>query len=137
MSHEVETLRARYDAIGRRDWAAVFDAVDPDFELRTPGRSLGAGTYHGRDAAAQAFEDFFEPYEEVTVEPQQFFERGERIVVFFIQRCRPTGSSAIVEINAAHLWTMREGKATSLEIFPERDKALRAADKLSERGVGA
>jgi hypothetical protein len=65
------------------------------------------------------------------VEPQQFFERGDRIVVFFLQRSRPRGSSATVEIQAGHLWTMRDGKAAGLQIFPEREKALEAADRLA------
>jgi hypothetical protein len=29
-----------------------------------------------------------------------------------------------VEIRAGHVWTMRDGKAARLEIFPEREKAL-------------
>jgi ketosteroid isomerase-like protein len=104
--------------------------VHPDFELRPPDWGPEAGTVRGPDAARGAFADFFEPYDEVVVEPQQFFERGDRIVVFFLQRSRPRGSSAMVEIQAGHLWTMRDGKAAGLQIFPAREKALEAADKL-------
>jgi hypothetical protein len=32
-----------------------------------------------------------------------------------------------VKVRAAHLWTMRGGKAASCEVFPEREKALAAA----------
>ena len=99
----------------------------PDFELRPPAQGLDAPVYRGRDAAVQAFMEFFSPYEEVHVEPQEFFDRGDRIVVFFLQRCRPRGSSAMVEVRAAHLWTMRDGRAARLEIFPQRDRALAAA----------
>jgi hypothetical protein len=45
----------------------------------------------------------------------------------FLMRSRPKGSSAVVEIRAGRLWTMRQGKAARLEIFPERAKALKAA----------
>jgi hypothetical protein len=48
-------------------------------------------------------------------------------VVFFLQRSRPKGSSAMVEVRAGHLWTMRDGMAVSCEIFPQREKALEAA----------
>jgi ketosteroid isomerase-like protein len=44
------------------------------------------------------------------------------------------GGSAVVEIRAGHLWTMRDGKAARLEIFPEREKALEAAG-VSEQGA--
>jgi uncharacterized protein len=123
---DIEQLRAEYEAISRRDWAAVFSDVHPDFELEVPDRPV-AGTSRGREEAGRAFEDFFEPFEEVSAEPEEFFVNGDRIVVFFRLRSRPRGSSAVVEIRAAHLWTMRDGKAARLEIFPQREKALAAA----------
>jgi len=128
-----EALRPAYEAISRGDWDAVFRDVDPDFELKTPDRGLGVATVRGREQASRAFEDFFEPYEEVIAEPQEFFDRGDRIVVFFLLRSRPRGSRATVEIRAAHLWTMRDGRAARLEIFPEREKALEAAGLSEQR----
>jgi ketosteroid isomerase-like protein len=76
---DIETLRAAYEAMNRRDF---FRVVHPAFELKTPDRGPEAGTTHrGPDEARRAFEGFFEPYEEVVIEPQEFFERGDRIVV--------------------------------------------------------
>ena len=124
---DIETLRAEYEAISRRDRDAVFRNAHPDFELKPPDRSAVPETCRGRQEARQAFEDFFAPFEEVVVEPQEFFERGDRIVVFFLQRCRPKGSSAAMEIRAGHLWTMRDGKPARCEIFPDREQALEAA----------
>jgi hypothetical protein len=51
-----------------------------------------------------------------------------------LQRARPLGSSAYVERRAAHLWTMRGGKAMGLEIFPRREKALEAAGLADQDG---
>jgi ketosteroid isomerase-like protein len=124
----IELLRSRYEAIGRRDWNGVFRGVHPDFELKTPDRGLGAGTYCGAEEAGRAFQDFFAPFDEVSVEPQEFFKRGDQIVVIFLQRARPRGSTAIVEVRAGHLWTLRDDKPVRLEIFPEREKALEAAN---------
>jgi len=121
------TLRAEYESLSHGDWDSLLRDAQPDFELRPPAQGLDASVYRGRDAAVQAFMEFFGPYEEVHVDPQEFFDRGDRIVVFFLQRCRPRGSSAMVEVRAAHLWTMRDGRAARLEIFPDRDRALAAA----------
>jgi ketosteroid isomerase-like protein len=122
---DVETLRAEYEAFGRKDF---FRSVHPDFELKTPAQGPEVRTTHrSPDEARRSFEDFFEPYEDVVIEPQEFFERGDQIVVFFLMRSRPRGSSAVVEIRAGHVWTMRDGKAARLEIFPQREKALEAA----------
>jgi ketosteroid isomerase-like protein len=127
---DVQELQARYEAGGRGDWAAFFADVHEDFELVTPERGpLGSTTVPGREAAREAFRDFFAPYEEVSIEPQQIFEHGDRTVVYFVMRCRPSGSSAAVEIQAGHLWTMRDGIPARLQIFPEREQALRAATR--------
>jgi ketosteroid isomerase-like protein len=67
------------------------------------------------------------PFEALSVEPEAFFEGDGQIVVFFLQRAIPLGSTGYVERRAAHLWTMRDGKAMALEIFPRREKALEAA----------
>jgi ketosteroid isomerase-like protein len=125
---DIDTLLAEYEAMGRQDWPAMFRGAHPDFEFKPPDRGLGAGSAHGRDNAREAVQTFFSPFEEVVIEPQEFHERGDRIAVFFLLRTRPRGSSAMVEIRAGHVWTMREGKPTRLEVFPEREKALAAAE---------
>jgi ketosteroid isomerase-like protein len=128
MSREdFEALRAEYAAMSRKDWNAVLSTADCDFELKAPAGGLNAGMVRGVERARRAFEDFFSPFEAVSVEPEAFFEGNGRIVVFFLQRARPVGSTALVERRAAHLWTLRDGKATRLEIFPQREKALEAA----------
>jgi ketosteroid isomerase-like protein len=127
MGPAIEALRGSYEAMSRGDWSGIFRDVQPNFELRTPDENPQARTYHGRAEAERAFADFFEPYEEVVAEPQEAFENGDQIVVFFVLRSRPRGGSAMVEIRAAHLWTMRDGKPASLEIFPKREHALAAA----------
>ena len=124
---DLETIRAAYQGMHRGDFLRT---VQPDFELKTPaGGPEGGTTFRGPDEAREAFESFYAPYEDVVIEPQEFFERGDQMVVFFLMRSRPRGSSAVVEVRAGHLWTMREGKAARLEIFPERAKALDAAGR--------
>jgi ketosteroid isomerase-like protein len=124
---DVVTLRAEYEAISRRDWDAVFREAHPDFELTTPDRSAVPEIRRGREESRRAFEDFFEPFEEVLAEPQEFSNAATESWCSFLPRSRPKGSSAVVEIQAGHLWTMRDRKAARCEIFPEREKALEAA----------
>src|SRR2546426_9181074 len=109
MSEEnVEIVRAIFEAFNRGDWDAVFRDLHPDFELTTPARGLDAGTFRGREEGQGYWEDFFTPYEAVTVEPEEFFERGDQLVVFVTGRLRPKGSSAEVEVQTGHLWTFRD-----------------------------
>ena len=125
----IDTLYAEYDAWNRMDWDEMFSGAHEDFEFRPPARGLGPGTARGRENAREAVMQFFSPFEEVQIEPQEIHERGDRIAVFFVMRTRPHGSTAMVEIRAGHLWVMRDGRAESLEIFPEREDALRAAER--------
>ena len=125
---DIEMLRSEYQAMSRKDWADLFRAAHPRFELKTPDRNLAlSGVFSGAERGRRVFEDFFEPFDAVTVEPEAFFEGDGQIVVFFLQRSKPKGSNAFVEARAAHIWTIRDGKATRLEIFPQREKALEAA----------
>ena len=128
---DIETLRAGYEAFSQGDWDTPTRFADPEFELKTADRALNPGTYRGPEAARRFFEDLFEPFEDVTIEPEQFFQRGDQIVVYIRVRLRPAGSDAVVENRIGHLWTMREGRATRLEVFPRREEALQAA-RLSE-----
>jgi ketosteroid isomerase-like protein len=129
---DVETLRSIYEAAGRGDWDAVAHHARPDFEWITPDRDPIAGTYRGPEAVRQFIEDRWEAFEEVAVEPEAFFERGDRIVVFVRSRLRPRGSTAVVQNRIGQLWTMRNGKAARCETFPQREKALEAVG-LSEQ----
>jgi ketosteroid isomerase-like protein len=120
--------------MSRQDWNAVFSGAHRDFELTTPGGGLDTETIRGVENARRALQDFFTPFDALIVEPEAFFESDGQIVVFFVQRARPSGSTAYVERRAAHLWTIRDGKAIGLEIFPRREKALEAAG-LSDQDV--
>jgi ketosteroid isomerase-like protein len=128
MSQEnVEVVRQVFEAFNRGDWDAVFRDLHPDFELTTPTRGLDAGTFRGREEGQGYWEDWFEPYEAVTVEPVKFYENGDQVVVFVKARLRPRGSSAEMEVLTGHLWTFRDGTAVSLRLFPEHEQALEAA----------
>jgi ketosteroid isomerase-like protein len=96
-----------------------------------------AGTYLGGAEATRFMEDFWAPFEEVSIEPQEFRQSGDRIVVRLRVRSRHRGSRAFVEIQVAALWTMRDGKPIRCEMFPEPEKALEAAGLAEEATSGS
>jgi ketosteroid isomerase-like protein len=118
-----ETLRLVYEAYNRGDWASALRAMHREIEWKT----TRTGTHRGHDEVRRFMEDMREPFEEVVVEPDEWFDHGERIVVFLRIRARPRGSDAIAENRVGHLWTMRDGKAIRCETFPRREEALEAA----------
>ena len=121
---DIETLRLAYEAASRGDWEAVLEPTDPDVVLTT----IRAGTHRGHEEVRRFFEDLTAPFEETVFEPEEFFERGDRIVVFVRFKARPSGAGGTIENRVGHLWTMRKGKLVRCETFPRREDALEAVE---------
>ena len=120
---DIETLRAAFEAASRGDWDVLVRVAHPDFELKTQL----VGTHRGHEEVRRFFEDRWEAFEEVVVEPEEFLQVGDRIVTRVLIRARPRrGTSAILEIRHGEVWTMRDGKAARLETFPKFEEALEA-----------
>ena len=128
MSEEnVEIVRSFYEAFNRRDWDVAFRDQHPDVELTTPPGGPRSGTYRGRLECQRYLQEWLTPFEASTVEPEELFERGDQVAVVLKVQARPKGSSAEIEIRIGQLWAFRDGKALSVRIFPELEKALEAA----------
>jgi ketosteroid isomerase-like protein len=126
MSQEnVEIVRSVYEALNRGDWEAVFRNAHPDVEFTTE-RDPTAGTYRGQEAAKRHFQDLLGPFDVWTIEPEEFFEAGDHVVVFVKTRSRPTGASVDMEVRNGALWTIRGGTIRSLKTFAVREEALEA-----------
>jgi ketosteroid isomerase-like protein len=127
MSQEnVEVLRRGYEAWNRGDRNLAFESLEPEFELQLPEGGMNVGSFQGREGVTKLFEDYLEVFDSFRMEPEEFFEADDRIVVFVRTPARGKGSGVEVEFRPAHVWTMRAGKAVRLEVFPERKKALEA-----------
>jgi ketosteroid isomerase-like protein len=70
-----------------------------------------------------------EVFDEFTIEAEEFHEHGDHVAVPIRQRARGGLSGVEVEIRIGHLWTVRDGKAIRLEVFPARDDARTAAER--------
>jgi ketosteroid isomerase-like protein len=128
MSEEnIEMVRSFYEAFNRGDWDAMFRDAHPDFELTTPPQLPNAGTYRGREECQRFLQDGLAAFEASIVEPEEFFESGDRVVAVYTNRVRPKGSSAEIENRNAQLWTIRDGKVKSVRFFPNPRDALEAA----------
>jgi ketosteroid isomerase-like protein len=126
MSQEnVEIVRSVYEAANRGDWEGVFRDLDPGFELTTPA-GLDAGVYRGRDECQGFWEEMLTAFEGYSLQPEEFLETGDQVVVVVKSRLRPKGSSGDIERRTASVWTLREGKAVSAGIFRNPKEALEA-----------
>ena len=130
----IEIVNAEYEAMSRQDWPAVFRDAHDDFEFEPPSTGLGSGPTRGREPARKDIREFFAPYEEIVLDPQEFREAGDLIAVDLVVRTRPHGSSKMIEIRVGQLWTLREGRLARLQVFPQRESAFEAVEALEAAG---
>ena len=129
---EIDLILAEYEAMSRGDWDNVFSRAHPDFEFQPPARGIGGGVIQGCERARRDVQEFFSPHEEVTFEPQEFHEHGDRIAVVLRMCTRPRGSNAKIETRLGNVWEVRDGKLVRLEIHPQPEAAIRAAERALE-----
>jgi ketosteroid isomerase-like protein len=138
----VETLRGVYEAFNRRDIDGLLEGFDPDVVVDETEdlayaalllRVLGprfvvlSGGYRGREEVRRLFETVWEISEWFLVEPEEFVEVDEQIIVVLRLHARAKDSGAEGEARTAHLWTIRNGKGARLQVFPGKAEALEAA----------
>jgi ketosteroid isomerase-like protein len=126
MSQEnVEIVQAFIDAWNRGDWDATSKDFAPDFELdftRAVGPNVGI---YGIDQYRRLVEDFVDSWEAVWIEPHDFIEAGEHVVVPWTMHAR--GREGIdVQTRANFVWTIRDAAIVRVSYYEERQEALEA-----------
>jgi ketosteroid isomerase-like protein len=68
-----------------------------------------------------------EMWSECLFEVEDLVEAGDKVVLLYHQVCKAMESGIEVEERAGWVYTLRAGKITRVEMFQDRDTALRAA----------
>jgi ketosteroid isomerase-like protein len=102
--------------------------LDPEVEWVNPPEAVEPGTRKGLDAFRTAAESVADTFEGASVDIEEFFDAGDRIVVVATLRGRGRGSGADVERRQGYVWTLRDGKAIRFQWFNSAEDALEAAD---------
>jgi hypothetical protein len=127
MSEEnVEIVRqviAAYSGTGEiRD-----DLIDPAIEVWESPELPGELAGKGRDALIRAQDTVSGSFDDWSIDPERFFDLGERILVFVAFRGKGRGSGIPADGQLAYLFTLRDRKVVEWGLFGDRTKALEAA----------
>ena len=122
----MERLRGAYEAFNEGGVDAFLERLAPDFQVRDRASSPDRETRYGREGIMQLFDSYMEAFDALRLEPEEFIEAGDQIVVSLHQRVRGKESGAEVVGNIAHVWTMRGETPYRLMIFGDKESALRA-----------
>jgi ketosteroid isomerase-like protein len=124
MSQEnVEIVKANIDAYNREDWDAFFKDMAPGFELDF-SRAVGPwrGVF-GLDQIRRVMGEYLETWESARVEPHEFIEAGDLVVVPGTQHLKGRGGIEVV-VRATLVWTIRNGAIERVTMYQERQDAL-------------
>jgi uncharacterized protein len=123
---DVERLRGAYQAFNEGGVEAILERLGSTFQVRDRESSPDRETRHGREGIKQLFDSYMEAFDALHLEPEEFIDAGDQIVVTLHQWIRGKGSGAEVFGRIAHVWTMREGAVLGLRIFGDKERALEA-----------
>src|SRR5438874_627450 len=104
--------------------------IDPDIEWCGPREFPDlAEPVFGHEGIVAYAAKIAEALDDYRMMPEQFIDAGDRqVLVFSREGGRGKGSGAEVETHpTAHLWTLRDGPATRMQSYWEREDALKAA----------
>jgi ketosteroid isomerase-like protein len=128
VSGNADVVRTAYEAFSGkrdRDQIARFVAPDAKFHPTVGGVEQGdpvdpAGFFALLDAEEDAV------WEEVRIEPREFLESGDRVLVIQHEYRRGKHSGIEIHDDTAALITVRDGRITELQGYMDPEVALRA-----------
>jgi ketosteroid isomerase-like protein len=124
----VEIVKRAFEAFGESGVDGILAFIHEDFEGTTPPTLASEpDTYVGHDGVRRYFDSFSEVMDDIRWEAHGFHEVGDKVVVEFTVYARGKSTGLEFGQSAVQVWTLRDGKATRLELFPTLEEALEAA----------
>jgi ketosteroid isomerase-like protein len=125
----VRNALAQWNAQAEVTEQGFLEFAHPDMVLDLTSNVLNPATYEGFDGFRSFVEQVGEAWAEFRMEPEEFFEQGNVVVV--LVRAVGTGRGSGVQIDApvAMVAEVRDGLIASMRVEPDRDAALRLIDR--------
>jgi ketosteroid isomerase-like protein len=92
--------------------------------------------YLGPEGGMQFNAEWAAAWDDWELEPQDYIDAGERVVVILNQRGRSKATGIPVEMRFAQVWTLRDGLASRMQLYASVEEALEAVG-LSEQDAHA
>jgi ketosteroid isomerase-like protein len=128
MSREkVELVQRVYELFERRDIEGTLGLVTNDFELRLPDLyPEGPETYLGRDGMQRWLSMIQDIWGEWRFELERLIDADEQVVALVRIVAEGGASGVPVDREVAHVWSVRDGKASTASVYLDRAEALEA-----------
>jgi uncharacterized protein len=125
---DLAALRGIYEEWGQGNWRTRFEIYANEMEWGWSDEFPGlAGISHDRAERSRRLREWLSPWEDWRCEAEDYVTSGEYVVALTRYTGRGKESGVSVDVQGAHLWQIRDGKAVQLVVYSSRDRALAAA----------
>jgi ketosteroid isomerase-like protein len=128
MSQEnVETVKRSLEAFEQGGLDASLRFYDPEVTWEEAQDEPEAETYRGHDGLRALEEKWLLPFDDLRIEPEEFIDAGEAVVMPYRFRGRERSSGT--DITAPETWVfwLRNGKISEVREYRHKAEALEAA----------
>jgi ketosteroid isomerase-like protein len=125
MQENVEVVKGAIDAYNRGDWDVLLQDAAPGFKMDV-ARAVGPwrGLYR-LDQIRPVVGAFRECWESVRIEPREFLEAGDLVVVPCTMHAKGRGRIEVVSF-PTFVCTIHDGAIDRVSMYEERQEALEA-----------
>jgi uncharacterized protein len=124
----VDVVRRGYELFAAGDVEGVARLFSDEAEMPGAGglglADTAPGTVYGPGGFLQATDEALEAFDDYRVEPEQFIDAGQAVVVPVRISGRGRASGARLEMGLAHVWVLRNGKVIHGEVHRNTREAL-------------
>jgi ketosteroid isomerase-like protein len=136
-------MRQDYVELARRGYALLNEAYksgefeqllpyaeqwwDPEIVVTASDRFPEVGEWRGYEGMLEYIEQQTEAFSQLHVPPLEFLQEGESVIVVLRLQGEARHTGIEIDLHAAHLWTMRDGRALRLNLYESKSAALEAA----------
>lgn len=118
--------RDAYAAFARGGIEAILEFAHPEIEWHMWEHFAGKPTvFRGHDGVRKVQSIFDDNIDDFWVEPLEFIEVGDHVLVPVRLHGKGKGTDQPVEFELVHVWTARDGKAIRLDAHGTKEEALR------------
>jgi ketosteroid isomerase-like protein len=131
MSQEnVELVREAFERLNRGDVDGVVELCDESFVIDMSERVFNPHVYRGHEGIRRFYDDVVEAWEYYRWNVEDALTAKDAVVAMLHCLGHGRGSGLDIDWRVAWIWTVREGRATSLRFYRDRERALEAVGLL-------
>jgi ketosteroid isomerase-like protein len=121
----VALVQELYDAFARRDVPAILARLHPEVELHQTELVPWGGHYRGHAGAGEFFGRVVAAIDSA-VSIERFVDADDHVAAVGRTRGRTRERGIAFDLAIVHVWTVREGRITRLEVFIDTPAMLEA-----------